>query len=107
MHNLSTFLLSLAATNNVLAAPQKTQQPRRFNIRNGNSFGIPGNANYNYVIIEGGTVEDTIATRLAEDPNNWVAIIEAGGLYEVEEGIAALCPIMPLGKRLLETKRAH
>ena len=50
---------------------------------------------------------DTIATRLAQDPNNWVVIIEAGGFYEVEKRIAALCPIMPLGKRLLEAKRAH
>ena len=53
----------------------------------GNSFGVPGlNATYDYVVIGGGTGGLTIAARLAEDPNVSVAVIEAGGFYQQENG---------------------
>ena len=52
-----------------------------------NSFGVPGlNATYDYVVIGGGTGGLTIAARLAEDPNVSVAVIEAGGFYQQENG---------------------
>jgi choline dehydrogenase-like flavoprotein len=52
-----------------------------------NSFGVPGlNATYDYVVIGGGTAGLTIAARLAEDPNVSVAVIEAGGFYQQENG---------------------
>jgi heterodisulfide reductase subunit A-like polyferredoxin len=52
-----------------------------------NSFGVPGrNATYDYVVIGGGTAGLTIAARLAEDPNVSVAVVEAGGFYQQENG---------------------
>lgn len=51
------------------------------------SFGKPGkNASYDYVIVGGGTGGLTIAARLAEDKNISVAVIEAGGFYQVDNG---------------------
>lgn len=52
-----------------------------------NSFGVPGiNATYDYVVIGGGTAGLTIAARLAEDSDVSVAVIEAGGFYQQENG---------------------
>jgi choline dehydrogenase len=52
-----------------------------------NSFGVPGlNATYDYVVIGGGTAGLAIAARLAEDSSVSVAVIEAGGFYEQENG---------------------
>lgn len=52
-----------------------------------NSFGVPGvNATYDYVVIGGGTAGLTIAARLAEDANLSVAVVEAGGFYQMENG---------------------
>jgi hypothetical protein len=51
------------------------------------SFGTPGkNASYDYVIVGGGTGGLTIAARLAENKNISVAVIEAGGFYQVDNG---------------------
>ena len=60
----------------------------------GNSFGVPGvNATYGYVVVGGGTAGLTIAARLAQ--NNSVAVVEAGGFYQIDNGngstIPALC----------------
>jgi hypothetical protein len=53
----------------------------------GDSFGIPGkNASYDYVIVGGGTGGLTIAARLAEDKNASVAVIQAGGFYQIDNG---------------------
>lgn len=40
-------------------------------------------ASYDYVVIGGGTGGLAVAARLAESGNNSVAVIEAGGLYEM------------------------
>ena len=59
----------------------------------GNSFGAPGtNASYDYVIVGGGTAGLTIATRLASDPAVSVAVIEAGGFYEIDNGNRSVVP---------------
>lgn len=51
------------------------------------SFGTPGNnAFYDYVIIGGGTGGLAIAARLAENKDTLVAVIEAGGYYQVDDG---------------------
>ena len=52
-----------------------------------NSFGVPGiHATYDYVVVGGGTAGLTIAARLAEDSDVSVAVIEAGGFYQQDNG---------------------
>ena len=59
----------------------------------GTSFGAPGtNASYDYIIVGGGTAGLTIATRLASDPAVSVAVIEAGGFYEIDNGNRSVVP---------------
>jgi len=59
----------------------------------GTSFGVPGtNASYDYVVVGGGTAGLTLATRLAEDPSISVAVIEAGGFYELDNGNRSVVP---------------
>ena len=55
------------------------------------SFGTPGtNASYDYVIVGGGTGGLAIAARLAESTNTSVAVIEAGGFYQIDNGAGRL-----------------
>ncbi|KAI4204975.1 MAG: hypothetical protein LQ350_000827 [Teloschistes chrysophthalmus] len=49
-------------------------------------------AAYDYVIVGGGTSGLTVAKRLAEDPAVSVAVIEAGGFYEIESGNVSQIP---------------
>lgn len=57
----------------------------------GSSFGVPGvDATYDYVVIGGGTAGLTIAARLAEHAS--VAVIEAGGFYEMGNGNLSQIP---------------
>jgi choline dehydrogenase len=59
----------------------------------GSSFGVPGrNATYEYVIVGGGTAGLTLATRLAEQQQGGVAVVEAGGFYEVSNGNISQVP---------------
>lgn len=59
----------------------------------GTAFGLPGNnATYDYVVVGGGTGGLAIATRLASAPNVTVAVIEAGGFYEVDNGNRSVVP---------------
>lgn len=69
--------------------------PLRSNWLFGNNFGIAGtNASYDYVIVGGGTAGLTVATRLAQAGNNSVAVIEAGGFYEIENGNLSQIPAL-------------
>ena len=59
----------------------------------GTPFGAPGSkASFDYVIVGGGTAGLTIATRLASAPDISVAVIEAGGFYEVDNGNKSTVP---------------
>ncbi|CAD6565602.1 MAG: hypothetical protein ASARMPRED_007365 [Alectoria sarmentosa] len=58
----------------------------------GSSFGVPGNASFDYVVVGGGTAGLAIATRLAADPSLSVAVIEAGAFYEVDNGNISVIP---------------
>lgn len=53
----------------------------------GSHFGVPGlPGDYDFVIVGGGTAGLTLATRLAENSSYSVAVIEAGGFYETDNG---------------------
>ncbi|KAF2820096.1 choline dehydrogenase [Ophiobolus disseminans] len=60
--------------------------------------GVPGNASYDYVVIGGGTAGLAIAARLSVSAS--VAVVEAGGLYEQDNGNQSIVPwfglIMPV-----------
>ena len=58
-----------------------------------NLFGTPGkDALFDYVIIGGGTAGLVMATRLAEDSSISVAVVEAGGFYELDDKNISLIP---------------
>ena len=54
-------------------------------------------------MIGGGTAGITIASRLAEDPTVSVAIIEAGGFYEIDNGNFSVVPGLSLSSPFLST----
>lgn len=59
----------------------------------GRSFGQPNqNATYDYVIVGGGTAGLAVAMRLAEDTSYTVAVVEAGGFYQIENGNQSVVP---------------
>ncbi|KAL9098099.1 MAG: hypothetical protein Q9187_009729, partial [Circinaria calcarea] len=83
------FLAAFAASGQ--AAPVVSHMQARSLL--GSSFGIPGNnATFEYVIVGGGTAGLTLATRLAEQQEGRVAVIEAGGFYEVGNGNISQVP---------------
>ncbi|KAK1671422.1 hypothetical protein BDP55DRAFT_635857 [Colletotrichum godetiae] len=60
------------------------------------AFGYPGrNASYDYIVIGGGTAGLTLASRLAATTAS-VAVVEAGGFYEVENGNNSVVPLLSL-----------
>lgn len=60
------------------------------------AFGYPGrNASYDYVVVGGGTAGLTLASRLAATSAS-VAVVEAGGFYEVENGNNSVVPLYSL-----------
>ncbi|KAH6671190.1 hypothetical protein B0J14DRAFT_595507 [Halenospora varia] len=69
------------------------------------SFAIPGNATYDYVVVGGGTAGLAIASRLAETAS--VAVIEAGGLYEVENGNQSVVPWYALTMGVLSVSESY
>lgn len=85
MHALSQVILwSLASL--------ATAQDRLFS----SAFGYPGrNASYDYVVVGGGTSGLTLASRLAATSAS-VAVVEAGGFYEVENGNNSVVPLYSL-----------
>lgn len=59
----------------------------------GTSFGSPGtNATFDYIVVGGGNAGLTIASRLAENQTASVAVIEAGGFYEIDNGNYSIVP---------------
>ena len=57
----------------------------------GSSFGVPGiNGTFDYVVVGGGNAGLTLAARLAESAS--VAVIEAGGFYEMGNGNLSQIP---------------
>jgi choline dehydrogenase len=58
----------------------------------GSSFGVPGPASYDYIVVGGGTAGITVATCLAQDGRYSVAVIEAGTFYELSNGNLSVIP---------------
>ncbi|XHG09505.1 hypothetical protein AWENTII_012561 [Aspergillus wentii] len=59
----------------------------------GTSFGTPGaNATFDYVVVGGGNAGLTIASRLAQNQSARVAVVEAGGFYELDNGNVSIVP---------------
>ncbi|USP77975.1 GMC oxidoreductase [Curvularia clavata] len=59
----------------------------------GSSFGIPGvDASFDFVVVGGGTAGLAVANRLSESGKHTVAILEAGGFYELDNGIHSQVP---------------
>lgn len=57
------------------------------------NLGVPGISwSYDYVVVGGGTSGLALAARLAEDPGVTVAVVEAGGHYEIEGGMESIIP---------------
>lgn len=72
----------------------------------GSSFGVPGDATFDYVVVGGGNAGLTLAARLAEDPNNLVAVVEAGSFYEISNGNLSQIPAQDVyfaGKNITDT----
>lgn len=60
----------------------------------GNYFGTPGHETaYDYVVVGGGTAGLCIANRLSK--HHSVAVIEAGGFYELDDGNNLQIPANP------------
>ncbi|XP_063835237.1 ecdysone oxidase-like [Ostrinia nubilalis] len=57
---------------------------------------LTGNLEFDYVVIGGGTAGSIVASRLSEDPNVTVAIIEAGGDPPLESVLPGLFTLQPL-----------
>ncbi|KAL2836348.1 hypothetical protein BJY01DRAFT_222030 [Aspergillus pseudoustus] len=57
------------------------------------NIGVPGISwSYDYVVVGGGTSGLAIAARLAENSKVTVAVVEAGGHYEIEGGMMSIIP---------------
>ena len=92
MHLQSLFYFVTVPILSVLAASAPQASDAQTYPPTGSSFGVPGvNASFDYVIVGGGTAGLTVATRLAEASSS-VAVIEAGGFYEIDNGNLSVVP---------------
>ncbi|KAI4753810.1 alcohol oxidase [Aureobasidium sp. EXF-12344] len=81
-----------AGVGSALADSASTYYGTPFDVGNGDSFGIPGNATFDYIVVGGGAAGLAVAMRLAEDDTHTVAVVEAGGFYQLESGNKSVTP---------------
>lgn len=80
-------------TSSIMPALGKATDPISGQHLLSSSFGVPGtNATFDHVIVGGGTAGLVLANRLSESGEHRVAVIEAGGFYELDNGINSLVP---------------
>lgn len=73
--------------------PQSSGRPKHLQPRNRRFFSQNyKNATFDYVVVGGGTAGLAVAMRLAEDPSYTVAVVEAGGFYQIENGNLTVVP---------------
>lgn len=90
---ISQSLLRFAWASAVLAAPLQARVPPDIYTGAAYSFGVPGvDASFDYLIVGGGTAGLALATRLAENSAITVAVVEAGGFYEADDGNISTTP---------------
>jgi choline dehydrogenase len=95
VRDLQTMFLPLLILQTLLALPVSAYY--RPGPSYGNNFGVPvRNATYDYVVVGGGTAGLALASRLAENGSYSVAVIEAGGFYEVDNGNTSVVPNLGL-----------
>ena len=93
MYTGLTLGLLTASAVSTLAAPGVSHVKARSLL--GSSFGVPGNnATFDYIVVGGGTAGLTLATRLVEQQAGSVAVIEAGGFYEIGNGNISQVPAL-------------
>jgi choline dehydrogenase len=102
-------VLSLSQAGPVSTRGAKDRWNTNANALLGSSFGIPGNQTFDYVIVGGGTagmseavpcfraLPDSaglaLANRLSENASWTIAVIEAGGFYEINNGNVSEIPL--------------
>ena len=86
--------MTLAITAAIIAALAAFSQQRpQPNAAPGTPTGIPNeDKTFDYVIIGGGTAGLAVAARLVEGSQNSVAVVEAGGHYEQDNGNLSVVP---------------
>lgn len=96
-------LASLLLLTNVLAIPAPSTQlhskraPLDKRIAYANHFPvIAQNATYDFIVVGGGSAGLGVASRLAESGDYTVAVVEAGGFYEIENGNTSVVPAYSL-----------
>ena len=88
MQSVSLLLLRLYLWSSclVIAAPNDSESLDATQLL-GSHFGIPDvPLSYDYVVVGGGTAGLVVARRLASNSSFTVAVIEAGGFYELDNG---------------------
>lgn len=90
----SRFFLPLIFLSAVLATPNLIDDGEKARLL-GTTFGVPGaSATFDYVVVGGGTAGLAIASRLAENHAVTVAVVEAGGFYELDNGNLSVIPAL-------------
>lgn len=94
MFSFTTALaLALPLVNAVPAAKEQSSHLLDKRISFSNHFpNIGVNATYDFIVIGGGTAGLAVAHRLAESGKHTVAVVEAGGFYEIENGNVSVVP---------------
>lgn len=95
MHVAFALAAAFALLSGVLGQghPQGYSQQNGRTRLDGSSFGVLGiNKTFDYIIVGGGTAGLTIAERLAENASLSIAVVEAGGFYEQDNGNISQIP---------------